>query len=367
MRIPFLDLKAQYVTIKEETNLAIQSVLDQNSYILGPSVEEFEEKFADFCDAKYCVALNSGTSALHASLLAHGVSAGDEVITVPNTFVATTWAIDYCNAKPVFVDVTNDTFLMDYKQIESKINNRTKAIIPVHLYGQPADMNKINEIALKHNLVVIEDAAQAHGAFYDGKVIGSHGNTSCFSFYPGKNLGAYGEGGALVTNDIKVYNYVKSLRNHAQSKRYHHDFLGYNYRMDGIQGAVLNVKLKYLDGWIRARNKVASLYSKNLKSLKNISLPHVSNNCVSSYHLFVISCKDRDNLFSYLNNAGVSCGFHYPIPLHLQKAYSHLDYEKGNFPNAEMNAKECLSLPMYPELTNEMVKYVSETIYKYFE
>ena len=366
MNIPFIDLNAQYKTIKKDIQIAINEVLDQNNYILGPSVSEFESNFAKFCNSDYCSALNSGTSALHASLLAHGVGPGDEVITVPNTFVATTWAIDYCGAKPVFVDVTSDTFLIDYKKIESKINNRTKVILPVHLYGQPADMDEINEIAKKNDLIVIEDAAQAHGATYKDKIIGSSSNTTCFSFYPGKNLGAYGEGGAIVTNDEKINDFIKALRNHAQSKRYHHEFLGYNYRMDGIQGAVLNVKLKYLADWIKSRNIVADLYINKLESLKHISLPHVSKNCYSAYHLFVIHLNDRNNLLEYLNRASISCGLHYPIPLHLQNAYKHLGYKSGDFPNSEMNSKNCLSLPMYPELSEDMINYICKKIFEYF-
>ena len=367
MNIPFIDLNAQYKTIKKEINIAINDVLDQNNYILGPGVNKFEKNFANFCNTEYCVALNSGTSALHASLLAHEIGPGDEVITVPNTFVSTTWAIDYCGAKPVFVDVTDDTFLMDYKKIKSKINNRTKAIMPVHLYGQPANMDEINDIAKKNDLIVIEDAAQAHGAAYKERIIGSLGNTTCFSFYPGKNLGAYGEGGAVVTNDRKINEFIKSLRNHAQSKRYHHEFLGYNYRMDGIQGAVLNVKLKYLADWITSRNIVADLYKNKLKALKNISLPYVSKNCYSAYHLFVIHSNDRNNLFEYLNKADVSCGFHYPIPLHMQNAYKHLGYKLGDFPNSEMNSKKCLSLPIYPELSKDMINYTCNKIIKYFK
>ena len=367
MKVPFLDLKVQYNSIKDEVNSAIKKVLDQNNYILGPHVEQFENEFARFCGAKFCIALNSGTSALHSALLAHGIGDGDEVITVPNTFIATTWVIDYCDAIPVFVDVEKDTLLMDYKEIEPKINSRTKAIIPVHLYGQPANMKKINEIAKKYNLLVIEDAAQAHGAKYDKKIIGSLGNTTCFSFYPGKNLGAYGEGGAVVTDDNNINKYIRSLRDHAQSKKYHHEFLGYNYRMDAIQGAVLNIKLKYLEDWTSSRNRVARLYQKKLKDLKNIKLPYVADGIVSAFHLFVIHTPERDKLFKALKDSGVSCGLHYPIPIHLQKAYNQLGYQNGSFPNAEKNAKQCISLPMYPEMSDEMVNYICKIIYKYFD
>ncbi len=367
MKVPFLDLKAQYELIKEEVNNGILNVLETNSYILGPQVEKFEKDFAAFCNTKYCIALNSGTSALHSALLAHGIGPEDEVITVPNSFISTTWAIDYCGAKPVFVDINDDTFLLDYNLIEPAISHKTKVIMPVHLYGQPADMDRINKIARLNDLIVIEDAAQAHGAFYKNRKIGGLGNTTCFSFYPGKNLGAYGEGGAVVTDDLKIYEYILALRNHAQSRRYQHEFLGFNYRMDGIQGAILNVKLKYLKDWTLSRNRIAELYIKNLKNIKQIKLPYIDKSIVSAFHLYVIHTSKRDTLFNYLKEAGIDCGLHYPVPIHLQKAYSYLGHKVGDFPNTEKNASNCLSLPIYPEISDQMVDYVCKSIKIFFE
>ena len=367
MKVPFLDLKAQYSVLKPEIAKALQSVMDNTAFASGPSVQKFEEEFAKFCGAKFCIAVNSGTSALHAALLAHGIQPGDEVITVPNTFIATTWAVTYCGAKPVFVDVDPDTYLMNPDLIEKTITPKTKAILPVHLYGQPADMDTINKISKKHGLIVIEDAAQAHAATYNGKRIGGLGNTTCFSFYPGKNLGAYGEGGAVVTDDEKIADHIRLLRDHAQPKKYYHEFIGYNYRMDGLQGAVLSVKLKYIQEWTDKRNDIARKYSNGLKDIEDLQVPYVRKNSVSAFHLYVIHTEKRDELMAHLQEQGIAAGLHYPIPIHLQKAYKHLNHKKGDFPIAEMNAEQCLSLPIYAEMTDEQVDIVAGNIKKYFE
>ena len=366
MKVPFLDLKAQFRVIKNEVESSLQEVMENTAFASGPFVQKFEEEFAEFCGAKYCVAVNSGTSALHLALLSHGINSGDEVITVPNTFIATAWAITYCGAKPVFVDVDPETWLIDPKLIEKEITPKTKAILPVHLYGQPADMDSINEIAKRRGLIIIEDAAQAHAAMYKGKRIGSLGNTTCFSFYPGKNLGAYGEGGAVVTNDKNIAVHIRMLRDHGQPKKYYHDFVGYNYRMDGFQGAVLSVKLKYLQEWTDKRNNIAQCYNDGLRDIEGLQIAHVRDNVVSAFHLYVIETEKRDNLMKYLNEQGVAAGLHYPVPIHLQKAYKKLNYGKGDFPITEKNAAQCLSLPMYPEMTDEQVSIVISRIKRFF-
>ena len=367
MKIPFLDLKSQYQTLKSEIAEALQEVMNNTAFASGPSVQKFEEEFAEFCGAKYCVAVNSGTSALHAALLAHGISRDDEVITVPNTFIATVWAITYCGAEPIFVDVDPKTFLMNPDLVEKAITSKTKAILPVHLYGQPAEMDPINEIARKHGLIVIEDAAQAHAATYNGKRIGGLGNTTCFSFYPGKNLGAYGEGGAVLTNDEKIAIHIRMLRDHAQSKKYYHDFIGYNYRMDGFQGAVLSVKLKYLQDWTNKRNDIARQYSEGLGDIKDLQIPYVRKNAVSAFHLYVIHTPDRNELMSHLQGNGIASGLHYPVPIHLQKAYKRLNHKKGDFPISERNADQCLSLPMYAEMTDEQVGTMVDSVSNFFQ
>ena len=336
-------------------------------FVGGPKIGEFEEIAAERCGSNYCVALNSGTDALVCGMVALGIGRGDEVITPPNSFIATTWAISYCDAKPVFVDVSPETYLLNPDLIEKAITPNTKAILPVHLYGQPAKMNVINEIAKKHKLIVIEDAAQAHASYYNHKIIGDSNNTTCFSFYPGKNLGAYGEGGALVTKDKRIYEYVKKLRDHGQSKKYYHDFIGYNNRMDGFQGAILNIKLNHLKKWTENRNKIAKKYSERLKDVKQIKCPYIRQNTMSAFHLYVIHTKDRDQLEKFLNEKEISTGLHYPIPIHLQKAYKHLNYKLGDFPISEMNASQCLSLPIYSELPLEKVDYVCENIIDFYK
>ncbi|MDI6785198.1 MAG: DegT/DnrJ/EryC1/StrS family aminotransferase [bacterium] len=361
MKVPFVDLKSQYFEIKEEILQAINNVLDNTAYILGKSVFDFEKNFANYVEANYAIAVNSGTAALHMALLAYNVGIGDEVITAPNTFIATAGAISHAGAKPVFVDIEPDTFNMDSAKIENAITSNTKAIIPVHLYGQSCNMDPIMEIAKKHNLIVIEDACQAHGAEYNGQRVGSIGQAAAFSFYPGKNLGAYGEGGIVTTNSEEIAQKIKMLRDHGSSQKYFHQYIGYNYRMEGIQGAVLGVKLKRLEEWTEKRRNNAQTYNNLLSSLEVITPKEKSYNR-HVYHLYVIRVKNRDKLQEYLKENGIDSGLHYPQPIHLQKAYKFLGYKENSFPLAEASTKEILSLPMYPELTKEQIKIVAKSI-----
>jgi dTDP-4-amino-4,6-dideoxygalactose transaminase len=360
-KIPYLDLPAQIRGLRKELDAAIARTLDNCSFCLGPDVVKFENDFAAYCGAKHCIAFNSGTSALHIALKLLNIGEGDEVITTPSTFVATTWAISYVNAKPVFVDADDETFNLNPALIERAITPRTKAIMPVHLYGQPFDIDPILEICRKHKLPMIEDAAQAHGAKYKGKIVGTFGVMSCFSFYPGKNLGACGEGGALVTNDSNLAARAKSLREHGSTVRYYHDEVGYNYRMEGIQGAVLGVKLPHLPKWTQERRRVAAEYTKLLAGTP-LQLPREASFAESAWHLYVIRHPKRDELKKHLEDNGVGCAIHYPIPLHLQKAYAHLGHKPGDFPMAEKAAQQCLSLPIYPELTDKQIGRVVEVI-----
>jgi len=353
--IPFLDLKAQYRSIKDEVDRAIEDVITNTQFILGPAVESFEREFAKYCGIDHAIGVNSGTSALHLAMLAIGVGEGDEVITVSHTFVATAAAIRYCGAQPVFVDVTPGTFTMDPSQIEAAITSRTKAIMPVHLYGQCADMDPIMDVARKHKLAVIEDAAQAHGAFYRGKRAGSIGHLAIFSFYPGKNLGAYGEGGAVVTNDRALVDKMRMLRDHGQSRKYAHDVLGYNYHLEGIQGAVLGVKLRHLDDWNRARREHAARYRELLK----IEMLEEASYGEPVYHIFPVFSSKRDELQAHLTAKGVATGIHYPIPVHLQKAFEGTG---GSFPVTERAARETLSLPMFAEMTSEQIETVTNAV-----
>ncbi|MFQ5786548.1 MAG: DegT/DnrJ/EryC1/StrS family aminotransferase [Thermodesulfobacteriota bacterium] len=356
-KIPFIDLSEQYLSLKNDILSKIDEVCRESAFCLGEYVEEFEENFAGYCGVKYCLGVNSGTSALHLALLALGVGDGDEVIIPAQTFIATAWGATYCGAKSVFVDIEPKTHTIDVSKIETAITPKTKAIIPVHLYGQPANMDEILKIARRYNIFVIEDAAQAHGALYKGKKTGSFGEVSCFSFYPGKCLGAFGEGGAVVTNNQEVAEKVSMLRNHGQTKRYYHDVIGFNYRMEGIQGAVLNIKLEYLDDWNEKRRKAASLYNKLLKGTELV-LPYEDEYTKPIYHLYVVLSSKRDRIAQHLQQNGIATGMHYPVPLHLQKAYSNLSYNEGDFPFAERNARECLSLPIFPEMTKGQVEYV---------
>jgi dTDP-4-amino-4,6-dideoxygalactose transaminase len=346
--IPFVDLKAQYLSIKPEIDAAVLGVLNSTQFVLGSSVAAFEEQFAAYCQASYAMGVNTGTSALHLALLAAGVGPGDEVITTPFTFVATVSAIDYTGAKPVFVDIDPVSFTIDPALIEAAITPRTKAILPVHLYGQPADMDPIMAIARKHNLLVIEDAAQAHGAEYRGRRVGSIGDLGCFSFYPGKNLGAYGEGGAVTTSNPEFARKVKILRDWGAERRYYHDLKGFNYRLEGIQGAVLGVKMKYIEDWTEARRSHAARYDQLLAGL-GYQLPAAAADRRHVYHIYAIRHAERDALQSYLHDSGVSTGIHYPIPVHLQKSFAELGHKVGDFPLSERAANEVLSLPMFPE------------------
>ncbi|HWW02240.1 MAG TPA: DegT/DnrJ/EryC1/StrS family aminotransferase [Candidatus Acidoferrum sp.] len=363
--VPYLDLPAQMRGLRKEIDAAIARTLDNCSFCLGPDVAQFEKDFARFCGAEHSVAFNSGTSALHVALLLLNVGAGDEVITTPCTFVATSWAISYVGARPVYVDIEDATFNLDPKRVERAITPRTKAVLPVHLYGHPADLDPLLEVCRKHNLPLVEDAAQAHAAKYKGKVVGTFGVVSCFSFYPGKNLGAYGEGGALVTNDANMAARARSLREHGSSQRYYHDEIGFNYRMEGIQGAVLGVKLKHLDTWTRERRRVAHRYHELLAGTP-LQLPREAEYAQSAWHLYVVRHPRRDELKKHLEANHVGCALHYPLSLHLQKAYAHLGHKPGDFPIAEKAARECLSLPIYPELTDAQVQRVAGVIKEFF-
>lgn len=359
--IPFLDLKVQYRQIKSEIDKAISGVVESGNFVLGPQVSEFEERFAAYCETKHCVALNSGTSALHLALLAAGVGPGDEVITASMTFVATAAAILYCGAKPVFVDVCPNTWAIDPKLIEAAISSRTKVILPVHLHGLMAEMDDIVRLARRRGLTIIEDAAQSHGAVYKKRSAGSLGDIGCFSFYPGKNLGAYGEGGAAVTNDPGLARKMALLRDWGQESKYLHIVPGYNYRMDAIQAAVLNVKMKYIDGWTEARREVASLYDHLLADLdcRRPAPPPYSRHV---YHVYGVQVERRNKVQEALALAGIGTGIHYPVPVHLQKAYADLGYGPGDFPVTETLANRLLSLPIYAELAPEQVTEVAREL-----
>lgn len=359
--IPYLDLKAQYTGIRDEIRSAIDGVLETNQYILGPAVAEFEEAFAAYCTTQHAVALNTGTSALHLALLAAGVGPGDEVITTPSTFVASVAAIRYVGARPVFVDIDPVSCTIEPERIEPMITARTRAILPVHLYGQMADMDRIMEIARRRGLVVIEDACQAHGAEHRGRRAGSIGDIGCFSFYPGKNLGAYGEGGAAVTSSAELAARMRILRDWGQEKRYHHVVQGYNYRMDGIQGAILGVKLRYLEQWTEARRAHAARY-RELLADSEIGLPVELEDRRHVYHIFPIRVQDREAVQQALTQRGVSTGIHYPIPVHLQQAHADLDYRAGDFPHTEQLADEELSLPMFAELTDAQIVQICAAV-----
>lgn len=360
--VPFLDLKRQYQPIRAEIDAAVARVFDDTDFILGKSVAAFEAAFAASCHSQHCVALNSGTSALHLALLAVGVQAGDEVITSPSTFVATVAAIDYIGARAVLVDIDPVSYTLDPALLEAAITPRTKAIVPVHLYGQTADLAPIMAIAKRHGLPVVEDAAQAHLALYQGKPAGSWGEIGCFSFYPGKNLGAAGEGGAIVTNDAELAATIRMYRDWGQSEKYHHKLKGFNYRMDGVQGAVLGVKLPHLAAWTQARQRHAAQYRALLQSLPGVQLPAEMAWGSPVYHVYAIQVAERDRVKQQLQERGVQTGIHYPIPVHLQPAYADLGYQRGDFPLAEALADRTLSLPMFAELTEDEVREVATAL-----
>lgn len=361
MMIPLVDLKAQYESIKHEIQRAVLDVFESSQFVLGKEVQAFEEEFAAYCGTRFAVGVNSGTSALHLALLAGGVGPGDEVITVPHTFVATVAAIGYTGAKPVFVDIDPVTYTMDPKQVEKAITVRTKVILPVHLYGQPADMDPLAEIARRRGLLLIEDACQAHGALYKGRRAGSLGDMGCFSFYPGKNLGAYGEGGAVTTNHSDFARTIRMLRDWGAEKKYYHLLKGYNYRMEALQGAVLRVKLKYLEAWTEARRAHAHHYDRVLARTAvqtPVEMPYARH----VYHLYEVRTPFRNRLQEALATKGIQTGLHYPIPVHLQPAWADLGYAPGDFPNAEAAAQELLSLPMFPELRESQLEEVALSI-----
>jgi dTDP-4-amino-4,6-dideoxygalactose transaminase len=361
--VPYLDLKAQYRSMKPEIDAAIARVLESCQFVLGAEVAGFEQDFAAYCDTSECIALNSGTSAIHLALLAAGVEPGDEVITVPFTFVASVAAVIYAGAKPVLVDIDPRSFTMDPAAIERAITSRTKAILPVHLYGQSADMDPIMDIARRHGLVVIEDAAQAHGAKYKGRAVGSIGDLACFSFYPGKNLGAYGEGGAITTNNAAYAHTIRMLRDWGQDRKYHHVLRGFNYRMEGFQGAVLRVKLQHLEVWTEARRALAGKYDELLAD-SGIETPKQMPWARHVYHVYTLRSDDREGLLESLQAEGIQTGIHYPVPVHMQPAYADLGYQAGAFPQSEAAAQQVLSLPMYPELSPQAIELVATAVRK---
>ncbi len=359
--VQFVDLRAQHDSIRKELFDAIAGVIDSSAFIMGPAIKEFEPKFAQFCGVKHAIGCSSGTSALHLALWALGIGPGDEVITIPHTFIATAEAITMRGAKPVFVDIDPASYTMDVSKVEAAISPRTRAIIPVHLYGHPTDMDPLLEIARKHGLKVIEDCAQSHGAEYKGRRVGAIGDVGCFSFFPGKNMGAMGDAGAVTTNDDAVAARVAKLRNHGREGKYEHEMVGYNDRIDNLQAAILNVKLPHLNDWNARRREHAAQYCEELAGV-DIGLPTVAPGCVHVYHLFVIEHPKRDDLQKSLKEEGIATGVHYPLPLHLQPAYADLGYAEGDFPATEAAAKRILSLPMYPEMTREMVTEVTDAI-----
>jgi dTDP-4-amino-4,6-dideoxygalactose transaminase len=362
MKVPFFDLKSQHVPLRSEIDNAIKEVIDDAAFAGGPFVVRFEADFAAYCNCPHAVGVGSGTEALWLSLLSMGVGPGDEVITVPNSFMATAEAITYCGAKPVFVDVEERTQTMDPAALENAVTGRTKALIPVHLFGQPADMDPILEIARDHGLFVIEDACQAHGAEYKGQRVGTLGDTACFSFYPGKNLGAFGEAGAVVTKNGELQDRIRILRDHGQFRKYHHSMIGWNCRMDGIQAAVLRIKLQHLEKGNRLRRAHAANYDSALDGVEELIRPVEAAGVRHVYHIYAIRVQKRDEVIRLLGEKGIGCGVHYPVPIHLQEAYRGLGYRQGSFPVVERCATELISLPMFPELTPTQVETVARSV-----
>jgi dTDP-4-amino-4,6-dideoxygalactose transaminase len=364
MRVPFLDLTGHHRPIRAELQEALDAVVDGSQFILGPAVERFEERFASYLGVKHCVGLNNGTSALHMALLACDIGPGDEVITTPHTWISTSWAISYAGARPVYVDIDPVTYTLDPALVEQAITPRTRAILPVHLYGQPADLAPLSAIAERYGLALIEDAAQAHGVRYHGQRVGSFGALGCFSFYPGKNLGAFGEGGAVVTNDATLAQRIRRLRDHAQASRHHHVEIGFNTRMEGVQAAVLDVKLRYLDSWNECRSRRAAQYSRLLNGVPDLILPTARAPKEHVWHLYVVCLRgqERQSVIADLTARGIGSGIHYPTPVPFQPAYAHLGYRKGDFPVTQSVMGSCLSLPMYPELTEAQVSYVADAL-----
>jgi dTDP-4-amino-4,6-dideoxygalactose transaminase len=359
--IPCLDLKKQHQSVQKEVFEAFEQVYNDTAFSGGKYVEAFEKDFAAFCQTQYALGLNNGTSALHLAYLALGIGAGDEVIIPANTFIATVWGVSYCGATPVFVDCTADTWEIDVKAIEKAITPKTKAIAGVHLYGQPCDIDGILALCKKHNLYFVEDAAQAQGALYNGKPVGGFGDIACFSFYPGKNLGACGEAGGVTTNNAAYAEHMSKLRNHGCEVRYYHDIVGYNYRMGGLEGASLKIKLKYLPDWNARRQHIAERYFTEIKNSK-ITFQAKDPKAKSIYHLLVVTTPDKDALVKHLQENNIGPAFHYPVPCHLQKAYADLGYKQGDFPNAEYLASHCVSLPMFAELSDADVDHVIKVL-----
>ena len=370
MTVPFVDLKAQYQSIKDEIDAAIAAVIGKTAFVGGPFLKEFETNFADYCGVKYCVGVGNGTDALFVALKTLGVGPGDEVITAANSFIATSEAITMTGARVVFVDINPRTYNIDAAKIEEKITPKTKAILPVHLYGQPADMDPILEIAKRHNLKVVGDAAQAHGSLYRGRKIAACADITCFSFYPGKNLGAYGDGGAIVTDNEEWAEQARKLANHGRAKKYDHDFEGVNSRLDGLQSAILNAKLNHLDDWSEARRKNAYLYNNLLnhhqepgtRNQERVATPEELPNVRAVYHLYIVRVQDREKLQASLKEAGISTGIHYPIALPYLNAYKYLGHSPEDFPEALKASQEIVSLPMFPELSEEQIGYVCDQI-----
>jgi dTDP-4-amino-4,6-dideoxygalactose transaminase len=362
IKVPFLDLKSHHAPLRHEINRAIQEVIDECAFAGGPFVARFEADFAAYCACPYAVGLGSGTEALWLSLLALGVGPGDEVITVPNTFMATAEAISYCGARPVFVDVDECSYTMDPGELEKSVTTKTKAIIPIHLFGQPADMDPILEFAREHGLFVIEDACQAHGAEYKGRKVGSLSDAACFSFYPGKNLGAFGEAGAVVTRNTQLQEKIRILRDHGQIRKYHHSMVGWNCRMDGIQAAVLRIKLRHLESYNELRRSHARHYDQALGDIDEVVTPLHAVWARHVYHVYAIRVKNRDEIMRSLAEMGIGSGVHYPVPIHLQEAYQGLGYPPGTFPIAERCATEFVSLPIFPELTFAQVEMVIQGV-----
>ncbi len=363
MDIPLCDLKAQYASIADEVDPKVREVIASTRYIGGPEVSGFEKEFAEFSQSPHCVGVASGTAALHLAFIGAGMEPGDEVITVSHTFIATAEPIAPLGGKVRFVDIDEDTYNMDVSQIENAITEKTKILLPVHLYGQPVDMDPILEIAEKHDLTVIEDAAQAHGAVYKGeRVCGSMGALATFSFYPGKNLGAYGDAGAILAKDAAVADRMNRLANHGRADKYLHDEEGYNFRLDALQAAILRIKLRHLSSWTEERRRVAALYQERLSGLSGVIAPKVASFANPVWHLYVIRVPERDRVLQGLRDSGIDAGVHYPVPLHLQPAYRYLGYEEGSLPVTEKVAKEILSLPIFPEMTEAQVDRVVTTL-----
>jgi dTDP-4-amino-4,6-dideoxygalactose transaminase len=362
MKVPFLDLQAHHAPLRAEINRAIAQVIDASAFAGGPFVADFERDFAAYCGCEHAIGVGNGTDALWLALLACNIGAGDEVITVPSTFMATAEAITYCGATPVFVDIDERTYTMDPARLKGAFSSKTRAIIPVHLFGQTADMDPILEFARDRGLFVIEDAAQAHGAEYKGRKAGTLGDAGCFSFYPGKNLGAFGEAGAVVTNDAQINERIRILRDHGQARKYHHSMIGWNCRMDGIQGAVLQVKLKHLNSGNALRRQHAADYNEAFRELEAVIVPTEAGWGKHVYHIYALRVPERDTLVAHLNEAGIGCGIHYPIPVHLQEAYRGLGYRRGTFSVSEQTSAEFISLPMYPELTKTDLSAVIEAV-----